>query len=525
MALSVLSDAQCELESLTSTPLSDPTAAFGLSVAIDGDTLVAGAPLEEGRLGSAYVFERSGGHWFESAHLTPADLPDARQFGYSVAIQGDRVLVGAYQASEGGHILSGAAYLFERGTSGWAQVAKLVSSQPADAGLFGIAVALQGERAFVGALETTTLPSDGAVYVFERQGTTWTEKQRLTAAVPEEQDWFGISLAVSGDTLLVGASGYEADALVLGSARVFDRLAGGWTETARIIGPAQPGGLDHFGRSVALDGGRALIGAYGPDLAGQGGGAFLYERGPAGWSLVQELLPHEVGPNDHLGKAVALRGDRALVGAPLHGEPELDAGTAWLFTRGVSKWEERGKLSDSSPIQRGFCGQAVALASDGTAVIGASDAHQHGAVKVWSTSPGGCATLASTPASISLSQGGTQALHLRVPPDAAGDFYLVLGSENGTSPGLSLPGGLHLSLNPGSMLGYTLRFHNVPPLANTLGRFDANGEAVASIAIPAGSAASLIGLRLNFAFLSGRVSGSSSTLRGASNSAVLELVP
>ena len=171
---------------------------FGISVAIDGDTAVAGAPLDNGDLsnqGAAYVFTRSGTTWTEQQKLTASDGKANDLFGTSVAIDGDTVVAGA--PGDGGTANSGAAYVFTRSGTTWTEQQKLTASDGAANDLFGASVSIDGDTAVVGA------PNDdggtinqGAAYVFTRSGTTWTEQQKLTASDGAANDFFGASVAI-----------------------------------------------------------------------------------------------------------------------------------------------------------------------------------------------------------------------------------------------------------------------------------------------------------------------------------------
>jgi hypothetical protein len=184
---------------------------FGRTVAIAGagDTVLVGARFDDvganTNQGSAYVFVRSGSTWTQQAKLTAADGVATDLFGNSVALSGDTALVGAYYDDVGAIGGEGSAYVFVRSGSTWTQQAQLTAADSANSDQFGISVALSGDTALVGAWLNDVVTTDqGAAYVFVRSGSTWTQQARLTVAdgAPFDQFGFSVALGGSGDTAL-----------------------------------------------------------------------------------------------------------------------------------------------------------------------------------------------------------------------------------------------------------------------------------------------------------------------------------
>lgn len=244
-------------------------ALFGNGVALAGDTALVGASFDgspaRGSSGSVYVFVRSGMVWSVQAKLTSGDGVGNDQFGWSVALEADTALVGAPLAhSPAG---PGSAYVFVRSGSVWNQQARLTAGNGARGVGFGISLALLGDTALVGALGDRTAAgvSVGSAYVFVRSGTVWSQQAKLTAGDGASGDGFGNSVALSGDIALIGAwlddtaAGQDA-----GSAYVFVRSGTVWNQQAKVT--AGDGATnDFFGKSVALSGDTALVGAVGDD--------------------------------------------------------------------------------------------------------------------------------------------------------------------------------------------------------------------------------------------------------------------
>lgn len=291
------------------------------------------------------------------AKLTAGDGVAGDQFGFAVAVSGDRALVGAFGSSGGGDS-SGAAYVFEFDGVSWTETAKLVASDASAEDLFGYAVALDGDRALVGA------PGDdaeaGAAYVFDLSGGGWTESAKLTASDSAAADDFGISVALDSDRALIGAFGDDA---FTGAAYVFDRGASGWAETAKLV-PATAAPGDDLGVSVALDGDRALVGADGDgDNGAAAGAAWVFELGGSGWSETAKLVAADGAAFDFLGYSVALDGDRAVVGSSLDDDFGNSSGAAYVFEFDGSTWGQT-KLSAADGQSGDYLGTAVAVAGD-----------------------------------------------------------------------------------------------------------------------------------------------------------------
>lgn len=316
---------------------------------------------------AGYARLPSGGHapqvtsdeWRLEAKLAASDAAAGAFFGAAVALAGDRALVGARWDSRYAPG-AGAAYLFERdATSGhWVEVAKFVPSDARREAQFGASVALDGPHALVGAPDSSVAAAyAGAAYVFSRRDDgTWptTEDQVLTATDAGQGAAFGTSVALDGGRALIGAPGTE-----MGIAYAFEQRAdGGWPATAdaTLVGPDGAAG---FGTSVALDGGLALVG---------GSDATLFSRRADGdWIAEGTLAPTTDAGDaaDGFGFAVALDGTSSLVGAPFDGDAGDEAGAAYAFSRSGVR-----KFTPADPVPGGFFGRTVAL--DGPhALVGA----------------------------------------------------------------------------------------------------------------------------------------------------------
>ncbi|QJD29875.1 FG-GAP repeat protein [Methylococcus geothermalis] len=319
-------------------------AGFGYSVALSGDTALVGSPYRDpggvANAGQAYVYVRSGGTWTQQAILSASDKSDYAGFGVSVALSGDTALVGAYLADPGGLYNAGQAYVYVRSGGSWTEQAILSASDPSANAYFGSSVAVSGNRALVGApsADSGSVLNAGQAYVYVRWGGSWSEQAILTASDKSDFADFGSSVAVSGNTALVGARYADPGGLTnAGQAYVYVRSGGSWTQQAILAASDKSAGA-YFGASVALAGNRALVGAPEADsggftYAGYAGQAYVYARSGGTWSEQAILSASDKSASAGFGSSVALAGNRALVGAPYADPGGLtNAGQAYAYT-------------------------------------------------------------------------------------------------------------------------------------------------------------------------------------------------
>ena len=419
--------------------------AFGAAIAASADTLVIGAPLEKGgatgvdgdqsddsadQAGAAYVFVRSGAGWSQQAYLKASNTDASDQFGFRVAVSGDTIVVGALGEAGGatgvdgnqdddGAAGAGAAYVFVRSGTAWSQQAYLKASN-ADAGdSFGYSVAASGDTVVVGAYAedsgATAVNGDedddgtdgaGAAYVFTRSGTIWSQEAYLKASNAGPSDFLGVSVAISGDTIVVGAQNESGGATGVdgdggnddqpgsGAAYVFVRSGTTWSQQA-YLKASNTGAGDRFGVAVSVSGDTLVVGAtaedssatgvdgdQGDDSATAAGAAYVFARNGTTWSQQAYLKASNTRAVADFGIAVAVSGGRIVVGADLEagGATGVNgdgsdlsagfAGAAYLFARSGTTWSQQAYLKASNTDANDRFGVAVALAGN-TVVIGA----------------------------------------------------------------------------------------------------------------------------------------------------------
>ncbi|MFH1419169.1 MAG: FG-GAP repeat protein [Planctomycetota bacterium] len=384
--------AQCTAGELAKLAAADPqsTDLTGYSVAVSGAVAVIGAYQDDdngNNAGTAYVFTFEGSTWTLAAKLSASDALGGDYFGYAVAISGETVVVGAYGDDDHGSV-SGSAYVFVKPPGGWedmTQTAKLTASDGVSYDRFGSAVAVSADTVVVGAyLNDDAGTSSGSAYVYAKPAGGWVDAEqdaKLTASDAAAYDEFGQAVAISGNTVVIGAYADDDSGSSSGSAYVFEKPLDGWIdmadETAKLT--ASDGSINHyFARSVAIDGEAVLIGApFDDETASNAGAAYLFDRPAGGWEDMTQtvkLLATDGAAYDELGRSVSLSGAIALIGAQncdIEAEAtEADAGAAYVYRYDGGSWVEDAKLVASDAAASDEFGFAVGV-SGSIAVVGA----------------------------------------------------------------------------------------------------------------------------------------------------------
>ncbi len=317
---------------------------FGYAVTIDGDTVAVGAKKNNSVRGAVYLFERDAGgvdQWGQVKKITASDSATSDYFGYQVVLDGDRLAVG----SGHGNSRQGAAYIFERnsgGTENWGEVKKLTTPDGQIDDQFGWSIALSGDTVGVGAYADNDHGADaGAVYLFERDSGgagAWGQTHKLFGAGAVAGDLFGVVLDLDGDTLAVGAPQDNERARRAGAAYVFERDrngAGAWGQT-RKVRFAEGASWNLFGNSLDLEGDNLAIGAWNAYNADgvKSGTAFLFQRNLNGtdrWGLLQRFAPDDSAEGQSFGGSISIFSDTILSGAAGDDTTAENAGAAYLF--------------------------------------------------------------------------------------------------------------------------------------------------------------------------------------------------
>jgi len=309
---------------------------FGAAVAIDGDRIVVGAWGDQNAgnfAGAAYVFVRSGSTWVQEQKLTGSENSVADAFGLSVAIDGDTIVCGAYGNSDFGQSEVGSAYVFRRTQNGWVEQQELTASDAAPLMRFALSVGVSGGTIVVGGDGNSELGFySGAIYVFTYDGSHWTEQQKLHAQDATASASFGYHVAISGDTIVAGAPQDTVGTHTLGAAYVFGRHANGWSQDRKLVA-RDSDAFDGFGLRVAVNQDTIVVGhLFDHEAALGGGSAYVYKlNGQSGWSLYQKLFAFDAARDDMFGCAVAASGNTVLVAACQKSDVAFSAGAAYVY--------------------------------------------------------------------------------------------------------------------------------------------------------------------------------------------------
>ncbi|HUU83569.1 MAG TPA: hypothetical protein VM243_08700 [Phycisphaerae bacterium] len=304
---------------------------FGYAVGVASDTALIGAYGDDANTGSAYVFRFDRSMWGEQAKLVASDGEPGDHFGVSVALSGDAVVLGAPFDGDNGPA-AGAAYVFRYNGASWVEEQKLLASGGAPWDLLGVAVAISGDTAVIGApWDEDNGWRSGSAYVFRFDGSTWVQQPKLLASDGAGGDCFGAAVALSGDTAVIGAPTDQHDGWPLGSAYIFRFDGWTWVEQAKLVAPDAEWG-DEFGVRVAIEGDTAVIGLGRIDESGERwGGAYVFRYDGSSWPQVARVLASDGEGGDHFGRSVAIAGDTAVVGAYGDGDNGPDSGSACVF--------------------------------------------------------------------------------------------------------------------------------------------------------------------------------------------------
>lgn len=395
---------------------------FGDAVAISGDYAIVGVNAEDNvngtDAGAAYIFERTGDRtWTQIKKLTASDGVEKDRFGYSVAIDGTTVVVGARSADVTG-TNDGAVYIFNKdqgGLDSWGLVQKVIGSENSAKDQFGHSVAISGDTVAVGArLDDGDGSASGSVYIFERNlggADNWGERVRIKASDAEKGDQFGFAVAIDGNNLLVGARKDDDAGTDGGSVYFLNRDQGGndaWGEFNKFTAPDGVKN-DWFGTSVDLDGNYAIVGKPIRNNRLRPGKAYTYSKDGPAWSYVTTFGATSNTDADQFGYSVAIEGNTAIVGARLEDSAVQNAGMIAVHSRntgGTNNWGLDYDLFQDEATQGDYFGEAIAISGDW--IVGGSPFDDDEGSKSGSVSFQEIATTDSGTVNVTVGQAGGQ---------------------------------------------------------------------------------------------------------------------
>lgn len=350
---------------------------FGNAVSVNGNYAVIGAQGYEGDKGCVYILHYTGSIWEKVAKLMPSDQAPTKYFGSSVHITDNLIVVGANGDNTNG-TLAGAVYVFEKPATGWTdatETAKLTEYTINGYDNFGGSVSTDGDIIVVGA--QGYLGYKGGVFVFEKPTTGWVDAIQATAKLSTislaAYDYLGISVSISGNTIVAGASGADVSGTNEGAIYVYEMPTGGWGnayETAKLT-VSDGADNDELGRSVCIDNNHVVGGAYRYyGVGGIGGAAYVFKKPTSGWAdrtEIAKLTASDVSGGGQLGIAVSISGDIVAAGARAHKTGTIYAGATYVFQKPQSGWADGNQnaiLTNSNPEAAENLGQAVSVNGD-----------------------------------------------------------------------------------------------------------------------------------------------------------------
>ncbi len=325
---------------------------LGESVAISNNYAIVGAAaaLNSDKPGSAYIFNRNGSSWIQQAKLTASDAKNYDDFGGAVSISGSHAIVSSRFASyifkyngskweeearltgsdgtlglgvsiDGDYAVVGGGYIFKYDGDTWVQQTKLIAS-----GVYGHSASISGDYAIIGDYSGDVENPTGLAYIFKREGSDWIQQAKLAPIDGIKGDAFGMSVSISGDYAIVGASQNAAVPFGPGYAYIFKREGNSWTQQAKLTA-SNAGESDIFGWSVSISGTYAIVGDYG----NESGHAYIFEKPAGGWSDMTETVKLNNPASSEFGESVAIYETYAIVGAITDGEKGVATGAAFIY--------------------------------------------------------------------------------------------------------------------------------------------------------------------------------------------------
>ena len=344
---------------------------FGVSVSISGDYAIVGAYFDDDNgsdSGAAYIFVRDGSSWNQQQKLTDASCGLNDTFGWSVSISGDYAIVGSAPWPEGG----GKVFMFARNGETWTKQSEFTKSD----GYFSSCVSISGGYAIAGAFGVNS--HTGTAYIFVRSGENWTQQAQLAPDDAAAGDRFGCSVSISDDYATVGAINNDDGGSDSGSAYIFKRDGSSWNQQAKLTAD-DAAAVDRFGRSVSISGDYAIVGAGDDDFDSKtdAGSAYIFKCDGSSWNQQQKLTASDAAADDAFGYSVSISGDYVMVGAAENDDNGTGSGSAYSFLRSGSSWTQKAKITASDAAAGDYFGR-VSI-SGNYAIVGAhGDDHAGG---------------------------------------------------------------------------------------------------------------------------------------------------
>ncbi|MFC1719068.1 hypothetical protein ACFL6S_35780 [Candidatus Poribacteria bacterium] len=305
--------------------------------------------------------------------LAASDGLSENCFGQSVSISGDYAFVGAYYSDDHGH-RSGSAYIYNHDGTDWSEVGKLLPGDESPKGLFGQSISVSGGYAMVGACGDSNASLRGHVYFYKLDGTSWRLQTKVTADDSTPEDFFGFSVYMSEDFAIVGAPRNDSAGTDCGAVYIFKRDGDSWEQPVRVTANDATTN-DNFGVSVSVSGNRAIVGASSTDeRQSETGSAYIFHYNGKDWIEEAKLVASDGTAGDEFGNSVSISNDSVIVGARYDDEYGYKSGSAYIFHYTGAHWEEQCKINPGDEIAGDEVGYSVVISGD-RALIGSKYAN------------------------------------------------------------------------------------------------------------------------------------------------------
>jgi len=299
---------------------------FGQSVSVSGDIIVVGAKGDNEDTGAAYVFERVGTTWTQDQKLFASDPDQDDAFGVSVSVSGGTVVVGAFSNdAEGSN--AGSAYVYTKHGASWSQDVILSATDAAPSNFFGGSVSVSGDIIVVGAYGVSSF--EGSAYIFEKSEGSWSTGTKVTGGDTLAAESFGLAVSVSGTTVAVGAPTHTHAGVSSGAVYIFTPSGPTWAQQAELI-PGDAKTSQFFGTSLSIDGETIVVGSYGDNA--QRGSAYVFTRTGTSWSEEAKLDAPDAMDSDQFGLGVSKSGDNVILGSPKNDDGGENSGSAYTLS-------------------------------------------------------------------------------------------------------------------------------------------------------------------------------------------------
>lgn len=426
---------------------------LGYSIAVSGSTLVVGANLADSELlqntGSAYVFVRDGNSWVQQQRLRASDAEPHDQFGFSVGIEGGTIVVGSVADDDAGGS-SGSVYVFARNGASWTQQQKLTASDAEANDQFGYSVGISANTLLIGANigDSKMAEDSGVAYIFKNDGAHWAQQHKLAANDAETNSAFGSSVSIAGDHLIVGDYLNNSAGSNSGAAYLFTRNDTEWVQVQKLLANDGEAG-DSFGYSLAISGETAMIGTpHHLNTSGGSGAAYAFVHDETKWTQQQEITASDAPKLDKFGRSVGISGEVAVIGAPFDGVPGFEAGSVYIFKRISTDWSQQQRLTASDAEGNDFFGYSVAIDGNIVAVgaVGSDGANSDtGAVYIYDLSalPTPSITVTSPSTSTSFSSGDSLSIEWISTNTDPADSIILAMKRDSVTPSVPEPDGIN----------------------------------------------------------------------------------